>query len=146
MTEKKKLTPLSEIGEFGLIKHINSQVSIKNNETIKGIGDDAAVLAFGNKQGDVETPFAGFHKVVVMVLERKIANQVVKKTIQFSMGHFSRILKFQASCGSVARVCKQGLPINFPLTVQVLKRTGWHEDFASDLEFIREVAFQSQRD
>lgn len=55
MTEKKKLTPLSEIGEFGLIKHINSQVSIKNKETIKGIGDDAAVLAFGNKQVVVTT-------------------------------------------------------------------------------------------
>lgn len=55
MTEKKKLTPLSEIGEFGLIKHINSNISIKNKETIKGIGDDAAVLSFGEKQVVVTT-------------------------------------------------------------------------------------------
>lgn len=55
MTEKVKLTPLSELGEFGMIKHISQSVSIKNKETIKGIGDDAAVLHFKDQQVVVTT-------------------------------------------------------------------------------------------
>jgi thiamine monophosphate kinase len=46
MTEKVKLTSIAELGEFGLIDHINEKVKLQNKETIKGIGDDAAVLQF----------------------------------------------------------------------------------------------------
>jgi thiamine-monophosphate kinase len=42
--QNKNLTPLSELGEFGLIEKIQSSVQIYNSETIKGIGDDAAVI------------------------------------------------------------------------------------------------------
>ncbi|MFC7356348.1 thiamine-phosphate kinase [Jejudonia soesokkakensis] len=37
-------TRISELGEFGLIDHLTKQFSIKNTSTIKGIGDDAAVI------------------------------------------------------------------------------------------------------
>ena len=37
-------TELSELGEFGLIEHIASRVKIVNASTLKGIGDDAAVI------------------------------------------------------------------------------------------------------
>ncbi|WP_299884087.1 thiamine-phosphate kinase [uncultured Lacinutrix sp.] len=37
-------TPLSELGEFGLIDHLTNQFEIKHKSTVKGIGDDAAVL------------------------------------------------------------------------------------------------------
>jgi len=37
-------TPLSEIGEFGLIEHIQKSVKHFHSQTIKGIGDDAAVI------------------------------------------------------------------------------------------------------
>jgi len=47
--EEKKSTPLSEIGEFGLIDHLTSGISLKHANVIKGIGDDAAVLDFGEK-------------------------------------------------------------------------------------------------
>ncbi|MCX6249662.1 MAG: thiamine-phosphate kinase [Bacteroidetes bacterium] len=40
---------LSELGEFGLIDHLTKNVQIKNPGTIKGIGDDAAVINTGNK-------------------------------------------------------------------------------------------------
>ena len=40
----KKLTDIKEIGEFGLIKRIAAATKIKNPETVKGIGDDAAVI------------------------------------------------------------------------------------------------------
>lgn len=39
-----KLTPLSELGEFGLIEKLTSDITIKNDSTILGIGDDAAVI------------------------------------------------------------------------------------------------------
>lgn len=43
-------TPLSELGEFGLIEHLTKNFSIGHTSTIKGIGDDAAVLHHGEKQ------------------------------------------------------------------------------------------------
>lgn len=43
-------TSLSELGEFGLIEHLSKSFSIKRNSTIKGIGDDAAILDYKNSQ------------------------------------------------------------------------------------------------
>ncbi len=37
-------TSLSDLGEFGLIKHLTDRVKLKQPSTIKGVGDDAAVI------------------------------------------------------------------------------------------------------
>lgn len=37
-------TELSELGEFGLIDHLTANLKIVNNSTLKGVGDDAAVV------------------------------------------------------------------------------------------------------
>ncbi len=37
-------TNLQKLGEFGLIEHLTSQIELKQATTIKGVGDDAAVL------------------------------------------------------------------------------------------------------
>jgi len=42
-------TELNTLGEFGLIDRIKSKFTNKNAETIKGIGDDAAVIDVGDK-------------------------------------------------------------------------------------------------
>ena len=42
--EKKKLTNLNEIGEFGLIDRLTKSFENSNGTTVKGVGDDAAVL------------------------------------------------------------------------------------------------------
>jgi thiamine-monophosphate kinase len=42
-------TELNTLGEFGLIDRIKSKFTNKNAETIKGIGDDAAVIDIGDK-------------------------------------------------------------------------------------------------
>ncbi len=39
-----KLTKLSELGEFGLIDHLTKDLKLKNKSTVKGVGDDAAVI------------------------------------------------------------------------------------------------------
>ena len=41
---------IQDLGEFGLIKHLTGDIRVKNKETLVGIGDDAAVLDYGNKQ------------------------------------------------------------------------------------------------
>ncbi|WMI68788.1 thiamine-phosphate kinase [Mangrovimonas sp. YM274] len=48
-------TPLSELGEFGLIDHLTKNFKITHESTIKGIGDDAAVCDFGNQQVVITT-------------------------------------------------------------------------------------------
>lgn len=37
-------TSISELGEFGLINHLTQHIKIHHNTTVKGIGDDAAVI------------------------------------------------------------------------------------------------------
>lgn len=41
---KEKLTPVSDLGEFGLIDRLTSKIRIYHPQTVKGVGDDAAVL------------------------------------------------------------------------------------------------------
>ena len=48
-------TSISQLGEFGLIDHLTKHFDIKQPSTIKSIGDDAAVLNFGEKRVVVST-------------------------------------------------------------------------------------------
>lgn len=50
---KNTKTPISELGEFGLIDHLTKEFSISRSSTVKAIGDDAAVLQ--SKQHQVVT-------------------------------------------------------------------------------------------
>jgi len=45
-----KNTPIASLGEFGLIRRLTENIRIKNTATRKGIGDDAAVLEYNDKQ------------------------------------------------------------------------------------------------
>jgi thiamine-monophosphate kinase len=49
MDDKKNLTPLESLGEFGLIDRLTKDVVIKHPSTLKGVGDDAAVIDCGKK-------------------------------------------------------------------------------------------------
>lgn len=46
---KSKVTPISQLGEFGLIDRLTNKIKLTNSSTIKGVGDDCAVLKFENK-------------------------------------------------------------------------------------------------
>lgn len=48
-------TSLSDIGEFKLIEHLTKNIKIVQKSTLKGIGDDAAILDFKNKKTVVST-------------------------------------------------------------------------------------------
>ena len=43
------------MGEFGLIRHLTENIELKNSSTLKGVGDDAAVLDYKDKQVLVTT-------------------------------------------------------------------------------------------
>ena len=48
MAEDKKVTPISALGEFGLINRLTSGFESLQPSTLKGVGDDAAVIdSFG---------------------------------------------------------------------------------------------------
>lgn len=55
MLENTARTELSSLGEFGLIKHLTRFVEIKNESTIKGVGDDAAVIDYKDKKTVIST-------------------------------------------------------------------------------------------
>ncbi|SOD19954.1 thiamine-phosphate kinase [Pedobacter xixiisoli] len=55
MFENKERTSLEELGEFGLIKHLTNNFQIRHESSIKGVGDDAAVLDFKDKQALIST-------------------------------------------------------------------------------------------
>lgn len=53
--KNQQLTQLSDLGEFALIDHLTKNLKIKHKSTVKGIGDDAAVLNFNKKKIVVTT-------------------------------------------------------------------------------------------
>jgi thiamine-monophosphate kinase len=57
MIEEKnpQRTSLSQLGEFGLIDHLTKYFTVQQPSTLKGIGDDAAVLDFKDKKMVVST-------------------------------------------------------------------------------------------
>ena len=52
---KKKYTEIAELGEFGLIDHLTKNIKLRNKSTVKGVGDDSAVLKYGRKMVVVST-------------------------------------------------------------------------------------------
>jgi thiamine-monophosphate kinase len=48
-------TDIAELGEFGLIQHLTQFIEIQNKSTVKGVGDDSAVIKNGNLQTVVTT-------------------------------------------------------------------------------------------
>lgn len=57
MTEDKNMpkTPLSALGEFGLINHLTNDIKLVQPSSLKGVGDDAAVIDFKNKKAVIST-------------------------------------------------------------------------------------------
>ena len=52
---KQQHTEISTLGEFGLIEHLTKLFDLKQKSSVKGIGDDAAVLNYEKKQTLVTT-------------------------------------------------------------------------------------------
>lgn len=56
MTESNRQTEISALGEFGLIDRLTHDFAVENPSTVKGVGDDAAIMAYdGNEETLVTT-------------------------------------------------------------------------------------------
>ncbi|OCX50552.1 thiamine-phosphate kinase [Mucilaginibacter sp. PPCGB 2223] len=55
MFDNKEKTEIAQLGEFGLIDHLTKNIKLNQQTTVKGVGDDAAVLNFKDKQVLVST-------------------------------------------------------------------------------------------
>lgn len=55
MFENKERTDISSLGEFGLIKYLTKNIEVRNSSSMKGVGDDAAVMDFAGKKTLVST-------------------------------------------------------------------------------------------
>ncbi len=53
--KNQKRTSLDQLGEFGLIDHLTKDFTISQKSTIKGIGDDAAILDYKDKKTAIST-------------------------------------------------------------------------------------------
>ena len=51
----KKPTEIASLGEFGLIDRLTDSFSVRNASTLRGVGDDAAVIAAGTDDGTLWT-------------------------------------------------------------------------------------------
>lgn len=103
--ESQKRTDVNELGEFGLIEHLTRAFSIANASTVKGIGDDAAVIDSGKLQTVISTDMLveGIHfdlmyhplkhlgyKAVVVNLSDIYAMNAIPKQITFSLAISNR--------------------------------------------------------
>jgi len=101
----KKRTEISTLGEFGLIEHLTGNVELKNESSKTGVGDDAAVLSYSEKEILVTTDLLleGIHfnlvytplkhlgyKAVVVNLSDIFAMNGQPKQITVSIGISSR--------------------------------------------------------
>ncbi|MCH2046604.1 MAG: thiamine-phosphate kinase, partial [Saprospiraceae bacterium] len=50
-----KRTELSDLGEFGLIDYLTKDIVHQQPSTLKGVGDDAAVIDHGKKKTVIST-------------------------------------------------------------------------------------------
>ena len=50
MLENISKMELSELGEFGLINHLTKDIKLKHKSSVKGVGDDAAIIDYTGKQ------------------------------------------------------------------------------------------------
>lgn len=55
MKEDNRKLSIESLGEFGLIDHLTRKIELKNSSSLVGVGDDAAVLSFGDEAVVVTT-------------------------------------------------------------------------------------------
>ena len=79
MNKEKQQTNISELGEFGLIDRLTKQIQLKNKSTLKGVGDDAAILDYGERQVVVSTDLLteGIHFNLMYVPLRHLGYKAV---------------------------------------------------------------------
>lgn len=124
MSTQHKRTDVNQLGEFGLIEHLTRDLHMVNSSTIKGVGDDAAVIDNGDLQTIVTTDMLveGIHfdlmytplkhlgyKSVVVNLSDIYAMNAIPKQITVSIALSNRF-SVEAMCeiyDGIKEACKR---------------------------------------
>lgn len=121
MSEKR--TEIGDLGEFGLIDHLNEKIEIKNGSSLKGIGDDAAVIDGGNHVKVVTTdlllegvhfdlsyaplPHVGFKAVAVNVSDVAAMNAIPKQiTVSIALSNRFSVEAVDALYSGIRAACE----------------------------------------
>ena len=98
-------TSIAQLGEFGLIEHLTKNFSVTRPSTLKGIGDDAAVLDFKDK------------KVVV-------STDLLIEGVHFDLAYMPlKHLGYKAVVANVSDICAMNaLPTQITVSVAVSNR------------------------
>lgn len=106
-----KRTEIATLGEFGLIRHLTESFELKNPSTLKGVGDDAAVLDYADKQVLVTTDLLleGVHFDLMYVPMRHLGykSAVVNFSDIYAMN--GRPRQMTVSLGISKRFCVEDL-------------------------------------
>lgn len=122
MSEKR--TEIGELGEFGLIDHLNEKVILRNSSTIKGIGDDAAVIQAGDHVKVMTTDLllegvhfdlsyaplthVGFKAVAVNVSDIAAMNAIPKQiTVSIALSNRFSVEAIDALYEGIHAACEQ---------------------------------------
>ncbi len=93
-TSNNKFTPLSSLGEFGLIDHLTKNLTSLHKSTVKGVGDDAAVLDYGKNYvvltTDILTEGIHFNLVYVPLKHLGYKAVVVNLSDVYAMNAYPR--------------------------------------------------------
>lgn len=105
MLENNTRTSLESLGEFGLIHHLTKDIQLFHSNTIKGVGDDAAVVKHGDNCSVITTDLLleGIHfdlsffplkhlgyKAIVVNLSDVYAMNAIPKQVTVSLGISSK--------------------------------------------------------
>lgn len=121
MSEKR--TEISDLGEFGLIDHLNEKVKLQNDSTLKGIGDDAALIDAGDHIKVVTTdlllegvhfdlayaplPHVGFKAVAVNVSDIAAMNAIPKQiTVSIALSNRFSVEAVDALYSGIRAACE----------------------------------------
>ncbi|GIV33068.1 MAG: thiamine-monophosphate kinase [Chitinophagales bacterium] len=124
MDEQKQRTEIAALGEFGLIKALTSQFKNIHSSTIKGVGDDAAVIDTGNKFTLVTTDLLaegihfdlmyyplkhlGYKAVVVNLSDIYAMNGIPKQvTVSFAVSNRFSVEALQELYAGVRYACER---------------------------------------
>ena len=68
--DQKKRTEIASLGQFGLIDLLTKDFSAKNASTMKGVGDDAAVIAPARGEAVKILSYSSFEPTIIFSYSR----------------------------------------------------------------------------
>ena len=102
----KNATPISQLGEFGLIRHLTQDIKLTNSTSYRGVGDDCAVIE----------PQSGYRQLVT--------TDILMEGIHFDLSYTPlKHLGYKAAVVNISDVCAMmGLPQQLLVSLAVDKR------------------------